>query len=214
MTDRSRRLSALRSPLLHREVIAVILLSAAGFATFVATRSFAASNAALHRADAAVWHEEGRRALERGDTSRALTSLRRAAQMDRGNRDVAVSLAMALRAAGDADQAASVLETLRSGRTEDAEVDLQLARLAADRNSLPEAIRYYQDALDALWSPPSADRSRLVRREFIALLQRHGEHARALSQALVYAAELPPTPESQLEAAATPRKHSTDTLAS
>jgi tetratricopeptide (TPR) repeat protein len=79
-------------------------------------------------------------------------------------------------------------------------VNLQLARLEAARD-LPAAIRYYQDALDALWAPASADRSRSVRRELITLLQQHGERARALSQALVYAAELPPTPEWQMQAA-------------
>jgi tetratricopeptide (TPR) repeat protein len=185
----------------HREVLALLLLSAAGGATFLITRVLALSNAALRHADAVTWHEQGRRALDRGDTARALSALRKASRIDRDNRDVSVSLAMALRAAGEDDQATAVLEALRASRPDDAEVNLQLARLEADRGALPAAIRYYQDALDALWAPSAAERSRTVRREFITLLQQHGERARALSQALVYAAELPPAPESQLTAA-------------
>lgn len=185
----------------HREVLALLLLSAAGILTFLVTRALASSNAALRAADARTWHQQGRQALERGDTPRALAALRRASHIDRGNRDVSVSLAMALRAAGEDEQAAAVLEELRASRPDDAEVNLQLARLEADRNQLPSAVRYYQDTLDALWEPAAAERSRTVRREFITLLQQHGERARALSQALVYAAELPPTPEWQLRAA-------------
>jgi tetratricopeptide (TPR) repeat protein len=95
----------------------------------------------------------------------------------------------------------AVLEELRAARPDDAEVTLELARLELQRNELAAAIRYYQDALDGLWAPVDAERSRTVRREFITLLQQHGERARALSQALVYAAELPPGPEWQLRAA-------------
>src|SRR4051812_19453862 len=201
MTEGQVTRQTLQHRVLHRELLALLLLAAAGVAVFVLTRALAASNAALRRDDARAWHGLGLRALERGDTSRALTALRRASHIDRGNRDISVSLAVALRAAGEDEQALAVLEDLRAARPDDAEVALELARLESQRNELPAAIRYYQDALDGLWAPVDAERSRTVRREFITLLLQHGEQARALSQALVYAAELPPGPEWQLRAA-------------
>lgn len=187
--------------MLHRELVALLLLSAAGIAVFLITSALAADNARLRRADAVAWHEQGRRALDAGDTRRALVALRRASHIDRGNRDVLVSLAMALRSAGADAQAAAVLEELRTARPEDAEVNLQLARLESERNALPAAIRYYQDALNGLWATEDGDRRRTVRRELIALLQQQGDRARALSQALVYAAEVPQGPEWQVRAA-------------
>lgn len=200
MTDGNEATPTVLVRVLHREVLALLVLTAAGIALFLLTSALAADNARLRHSDAVAWHEQGRRALERGDTPRALDALRRASHIDRGNRDVLVSLAMALRSAGEDEQAMAVLNELRAARPDDAEVNLQLARLEAARNALPEAIRYYQDALDGLWGPSDAEGSRTVRREFITLLQQHGERARALSQALVYAAELPPGPEWQVRA--------------
>lgn len=201
MIDRQHTAITALGRVVHREVLALALLTSLGIAGFLLTRTLAASNEALRHADALTWHEQGRRALAEGNTQRALTALRHAANIDRGNRDISVTLATALRAAGQTDEAAVVLAQLRAALPYDADVNLQFARLEADRQALPAAIRYYQTALDALWAPGDAERSRTVRREFIALLQRHGERARALSQALVYGAELPPDTESQLEAA-------------
>src|SRR3954464_4763389 len=157
MTDGPTTKTKLQHRVLHRELLALLLLTAAGIAVFILTRALAGSNAALRRADAAAWHELGRRALEQHDTPRALAALRRASHIDRSNRDVSVSLAKALRAAGEDQEALAVLEELRAARPDDAEVTLELARLEPDRNELPAAIRYYQDALDSLWSPADAE---------------------------------------------------------
>lgn len=185
----------------HRELLALLLLAAVGVTLFLLTRQLAASNAALRRADAVTWHAQGRRALAQGDTPHALTALRHASHLDPGSRDISVTLAAAFRAAGQHEEAAAVLEALRKTHPDDADVNLGLARLESERHALPAAVRAYQTALDALWAPGDAELSRNVRLEFIALLQQHGDRARALSQALVYAAELPPDAASQLRAA-------------
>ncbi|MFN8066279.1 MAG: tetratricopeptide repeat protein [Vicinamibacterales bacterium] len=181
--------------------MALAVLAVVGVAMFLLTRELAASNASVRRRDAASWHATGRAALSEGHTERALLALRRAAHINRGDRDVALSLATALEAAGNNREAAAVLEDLRARQPDAADVNLELARLSTRDNRLPAAIRYYQDALDALWSPASIDERSAIRREFITVLTTRGERARALSQGLVYAAELPPTTASQMEAA-------------
>jgi tetratricopeptide (TPR) repeat protein len=177
--------------LLRRELLRLGVLVLAGAVTFAATRELASANSAQRQRDAAVWLRAGRQALEQGDTAGALDALRRAAHIDRSSRDVSMSLATALSAAGEVDQAESVLMALRAARPDDADVQLQLARLEASRAAIGPAARYYQDALDALWAPELAPRSRAIRLEFIDLLLQHGERARALSQALMFAADLP-----------------------
>jgi tetratricopeptide (TPR) repeat protein len=192
--------STARPAFLHRELIILIALIVAGVAAFIGTRNLAASNVAIRRQNAVDLYNRGRNALDAGDTARALEALRRASHIDRSDRDIAISLGLALQAAGDNGQATTVMEQLRAVHPDDPEVNTQLARLAAARGDLPQSIRYYQDALDALWSPADASRGREVRTEFITLLIRHQERARALSQALVFAADLPPEPSWQMQA--------------
>jgi Flp pilus assembly protein TadD len=107
--DRPATISTVQDRVLHRELLALLLLTAAGIAVFLLTRALAASNAALRHADATAWHERGRRALDQRDTALALAALRHASHIDPGNREVSVSLAMALTAAGEDQQAAAVL---------------------------------------------------------------------------------------------------------
>ncbi|MFN7918057.1 MAG: hypothetical protein U0Q55_22100 [Vicinamibacterales bacterium] len=185
---------------IHRELVLLCVLIAGGAVLFLATRELSASNVALRRRDAEAWHARGRSALERGQTPEALEALGRAAALARDDRGIARSLATALRAAGQDARAAEVLEGLRARVPDDAEVDLELARLEAHRD-FSLSTRYYQDTLDGFWAPADAARAREVREEFIALLLSHNQRARALSQVLVLAADLPPEPGWQLRVA-------------
>lgn len=187
---------------LHRELILLLVLIGTGVAAFLATSRFASSNDALRRQDAAAWHARGRASLQQGDSARALEALRKAAHIDRGNRDIAITLATALTQTGNAGEATDVLESLRAQHPDDADVHMALARLDVERGDLAGGIRDYQDALDALWAPSAAEKSREVRTEFIALLLRSGQRARALSQTLVLAADEDEAPARLAEVAA------------
>ena len=188
------------SSAVRREFLLLVVLVAAGGVGFLGTRALADSNAALRRQDSVAWLARGRQALDAGDVPGALIALRRAAHIDRANREVSLSLATALSRAGQASDAAAVLEVLKEADPGDAQVNIELARLEAGRGELPQAIRYYQDALDTLWAPDVAEQGRVLRTELIELLLRHGQRARALSQALVLAADIPAEPGWQLTA--------------
>lgn len=190
-----------RERFLHRELLLLLVLVAVGLGLFVATRRLASSNDALRQRDAAEWLARGRAGLQRGDAPTALVSLRKAAHIDRANREIAIALSTALERSGSRSEAIDVLESLRDLRPDDADINVELARLAAARGDLTQAIRDYQDALDALWSPSVSATSRAVRTEFIALLLSHGERARALSQTLVLGADGLDTPAELLEVA-------------
>ena len=76
-----------------------------------------------------------------------MRALRRAAAIDRDNREYQLALAGALAAADDHEAARQVLQRLRDTAPEDAEVNLELARLESRNGDVTGAVRYYQNAL-------------------------------------------------------------------
>jgi len=83
---------------------------------------------------------------------------------------------------------------------EDAEVNLALARLAAERQDVTEALRFYHNALYAPWSAESTDNGREVRFELIDFLLQHHQKGLALSELLAITADLPDQPTAHVRA--------------
>jgi tetratricopeptide (TPR) repeat protein len=190
-----------RRRLVHREILVLASLAAVAVVAFIVTRDFAKSNDRMRRQDAAVWFEVGQRALAGGRPTEALTALRRAVSKDLGNTRFQVALAAALSTTREDDAARQVLIGLRAVVPEDADVNTELARLEARQGNLPEARRYYQSALNALWSVAQSDSRRVLRLELIHMLLDHGEKSRALSEILLLSANMPDTSAAHLETA-------------
>jgi Flp pilus assembly protein TadD len=176
------------------------ILAGLAVAGFFLTRAAASANGGMHRRDAAAWFEQAMRHPD-GDAGTVVTALRRAVTSDPDNHRYRLALAGALFAGGQVDEARRVLQALREASPEDADVNLQLARLEA-RSAPIESRRYYQSALAALWRPEERESRRRVRIELVEFLLAHGERARALSELLVMAADLPDSPDAHGQAAA------------
>ena len=71
-----------------------------------------------------------------------------------------VRLAESLLAAGRPNEARSRLLSLLEDHPTDAMVNLELARIAAGKGELQDAIRYYRGAIDGIWSPGKIARGR------------------------------------------------------
>jgi tetratricopeptide (TPR) repeat protein len=183
---------------LHREIALLVVLSVAAVGVFLGTRALASSNASLRRRDSVLWLTRGRDALQRGDVAGAVLALRRAAEADRMNDAVDAVLASALEQAGDAAAAEAVLLDRRSRTVDDPEVNIALARLEARRGRVADAVRYYQTALDTLWSGDREQISSRLRQELIELLLASHQRGPALAQVLVLAAAMPGDPASQV----------------
>jgi Tfp pilus assembly protein PilF len=187
------------SRFVHRELVVLVLLAGVAVIAFLATRSLAAADHRLRRRQAAAWFETGQQRLQAGRVDAALAALRRAVIADRENRRYRLALGDALVARGRDDEARRLLLALRDTQPEDPETNLQLARLEARAGDGDASRRHYQAALAALWPAEQAERRRVVRIELIdELLERH-ERPRALSELLVLAANLPNTPDIQVE---------------
>ena len=184
----------------HRELVILIVLAGVTVAAFLVTRGFAASNQALRLEDGRAWYRLGERALQGGDLDTALAALRRATAKDPDDPRYRLALAHALMTGQQDEAARQLLLRLREQQPEDAETNLQLARLEARRGNRLAVGRYYQTAIVGLWRAEQRPTQRQVRTEFIEFLLNHGERDRALSELLVLEASLPDDGPSQLAA--------------
>ncbi len=189
-----------RVQLVHRELVLLVVLVIVAAAGFLLTRAVAAGNDRMRRQDAAAWYGAARQDLDDGRSADAITALRRAATKDPTNMRYQVALAAALASSHQDESARQVLVGLRETAPEDAEVNTELARLESRSGDLTNARRYYQSALNALWSPEQSERRRTLRLELIRLLLDHQEKSRALAELLILSAGLPGVAAPQVEA--------------
>lgn len=188
------------SALIHREIFQLSALVAVAMAAFFLTRAVAASNRDMRLRDAAEWYRQGQQALDAGRVDDAVDFLRRATVRDRDDTRYVLALARALALKPDDEAARSVLLTLRESAPEDPDINLQLARLAATRDDVTDALRFYHNALYAPWAADQADARRRVRFELVRFLLTHQQGSRALSELLALSTDLPDEVPLRLEA--------------
>ena len=181
----------LRSALVHREIFQLLAVIALAVAAFLVTRGIARSNREMTLRDAEEWFRRGQQARQMGHLGEAVDDLRRAAVRNRGDKRYLFALADALAVAHDQDGARSVLITLRESEPEDREINLQLARLAAAREDVTEALRFYHNALYAPWPNEMVGPRRTVRIELARFLLGHGQAGEAVAELLALAADMP-----------------------
>jgi Tfp pilus assembly protein PilF len=121
----------------------------------------------------------------------ALTDYRNALAYNPNNPIFQFHLARALAAAGRDDEARSYLLNLLADAPGSGEMNLELARIAAHRNSMAEAMRYYQGAIYGEWpNDPMAMRWQ-VREELCEALLKRGEVKQAAPEAMALAQNTP-----------------------
>lgn len=170
-------------------LLAVLSAMAAG--GFLLTRWAAADNRERQVLDAAAWFARGRTALSAGQPAPAVHAFERAAARRPDDWIYASALADAMVADGQRAPARRVLLQWRQRRPDDAEVNIQLARLEAGSGEATAAIAYYESALNGRWVEPAAMTRVDLRRELIRLQLREGLVASALAQTLILAANVP-----------------------
>jgi len=111
------------------------------------------------------WYALGEQRFEAGDTNSALTDYQNALVYSPNNTKFQFHLAQAFATAGRYDQARPYLLALLSESPGSGEVNLQLARIAAAKNSMPDALRYYQGAIYGEWPDDAIAMRWQIRRE-------------------------------------------------
>ena len=193
--------NAERAAFIHREILQLIVLFLIAVATFLLSRALAANNRDMNLRDAAEWYRRGQHAVAAGRLDEAIDALRRAAVRNRTDKTYVLALARALALEHDDDAARGALLALRDSAPEDAEVNLQLARLAAQRQDVTEALRFYHNALYAPWPAELAEARREVRFELIGFLLDHNQSGRALAELAAVSTDMPDEPAAHLRVA-------------
>src|SRR3954469_14292470 len=180
-----------RAALVHPEVFRLCALIALAVAAFFVTRAVADSNRDMVVRDGAEWFRRGEQAMQAGRLDEAIASLRHATVRNRANKQYVLQLARALALDHDEDGARSVLLALREADPEDRDVNLQLARLAAARQDVSDALRFYHNALYAPWPLDQDAARRTVRLELVRLLLANRQSGRATAELIALTSEMP-----------------------
>jgi tetratricopeptide (TPR) repeat protein len=187
---------------LNKEILLLVALAVAAFGVFAFTRSMAVREQQMEARIAGIWYEHGKQQIASGEVDEAIRSFRRATADALDNRKYALALADALTVGNHNAEAQQLLLRLREPDPENAEINISLARLASQRGEIPDAVRYYQNALYGRWTGAQIDeRRRQLRIELIRLLLEHQEHNLAASELLILENELPDSAPSLVETA-------------
>jgi tetratricopeptide (TPR) repeat protein len=186
---------------LHKEILFLIVLSLATVPLFAFTRMMAAANRRMHVRVAEAAHKQGQEELLAGDIASAIEAFRKAATNDHNNPQYRLELARALAIQDNIQEARLTLLQVREAAPENAEINLDLARLAARTGDMRDAVRYYRNALYGIWPEQEMDlRRREVRVELIDFLLEHNENSAALSELLAFSGEIEDTPAAHIKA--------------
>jgi tetratricopeptide (TPR) repeat protein len=174
----------------------VVLAALAGLAIV----SFAAVSRLVVRLKAnekrIAWraYEAGITQVQSGHPENALDDFRAALSYDRDNSDYQLSLARALRETGRLDESQAYLLHLWNASPQDSTINLALARLAARRHSIDDALRYYHSAIYGFWSTAPDQSRRRTRFELIEFLLQQNAYSQAQAELVALAQVLPPEP--------------------
>ena len=193
-----------KTPIVRRTPVVLAALTAIAVVAFILVSRLVTRYRANERQVA--WHvfEQGQQYFRSGDPIRAIDDFRTALIYDPDNTQYQLDLARALRDSGQPgslDEAASYLSALWQSKPDDGVVNLALARLAVRRDSIPDALRYYHNAIYGAWtSDPDANRRR-ARFELIHFLMQQKAFAQAESELINISQSLPPDPALHLQVA-------------
>lgn len=140
----------------------------------------------LHQAAVAQnWTERGVKALAAHHPEDAVADFRRAAPYASDERKMQRLLAEALAASGHYQEATAYYRSLWEEEPGSGIINLSLARLAAHRGEVEEAIKNYHAALDGTWDGDGAKRRPVVRMELADYLMSQSRLEQARNELLI-----------------------------
>jgi tetratricopeptide (TPR) repeat protein len=176
---------------LAREPIVLLILTLLTVVFFSAVTGL---SRVYHRQQEALgerWFRRGNADLRSGRLDRAVTAFHTALLFSRDNYTYQLSLAEALAAWNRKDEAYAYLLSLWEREPENGTVNLELARIFASKGDANQAIRYYHNAIYALWPDHPEEHRRSSRFELIEFLLRKKEIAQAQSELIALTVDLP-----------------------
>lgn len=176
------------------------LLAGLAVASFLMVSGF---SRAYHKQQDALgnrWYSRGVTELNLHQYAGAAGDFRTALLYSRDNYDYQAKLAQALIGASHINEAYSYLVNLWQRQPEDGLVNLELARIAAQRSQSDQAIRYFHNAIYANWPASEEVERRDARLELIEYLLNINARAQAESELIALEANIGDQPSEQARA--------------
>jgi tetratricopeptide (TPR) repeat protein len=162
-----------------REPLVILVLSLSAIAFFFLVSGLSGLYQRTISSRATVWSGRGQNDLGVGRIADAINDFQVALTYSRDNFDYELSLAQALVTLGRTEEARVYLINLWQRQPENGSVNLQLARIYASKGDVTQALRYYHNAIYAVWSGNAETQERSTRLELVKFLLDH----KALNQA-------------------------------
>jgi tetratricopeptide (TPR) repeat protein len=170
------------SPYLAREPVILAVLTGLAIASFLAVTGLSRLYSAQQESLARRWSARGVDDLNAQRYQIAITEFRTALLYDRDNGAYQLSLAQALMGLNRTDEAQAYLVNLWARQPENGVVNLELARIAAKKNQTERALRYYHNAIYAIWPGNQETERRKTRLELINYLLQINSRTQAESE--------------------------------
>ncbi len=172
---------------IQQQPVMLALLAMLGVIFFLAVAGLSRAYHAQRDSLGNRWFSRGVADLSARHFDRAVTEFRAALLYSRDNYDYQLNLAEALIGLKRTGEAHSYLVNLWDRQPEDGVVNLELARIAAQRGQTEQAQRYYHNAIYATWPSDQEVKRRDTRLELIEYLL--SIHAKAQAQSELIALE-------------------------
>lgn len=176
---------------LGREPVLLVWLIAIAIAMFFVVSILSRAYTSHSQAKASEWHSQGIAELRAGNTSKAVNDFRVALSYWRDNFEYQVTLANSLATLNQPAEAKVYLTTLWQREPENGTVNLELARLYAKAGDISNAIRFYHNAIYALWSSDPETQRRSARIELTEFLLDRKLQGQAESELIALSGNLP-----------------------
>jgi tetratricopeptide (TPR) repeat protein len=183
--DRTLSWYAAREPL----IIVVLSLSAIAFFFLVSGLSGLYQRTLSSRAS--VWSGRGQNDLSAGRIADSIKDFQVALTYSRDNFDYELSLAEGLVTLKRTEEARVYLVNLWQREPENGSVNLQLARIYAGKGDVTQALRYYHNAIYAVWSGNAEQQQRSARLELVRFLLDHKAFNQAEAELIAVGRNLP-----------------------
>jgi tetratricopeptide (TPR) repeat protein len=147
------------------------------------------------------WFASGDLALRSKNLTSAVRDFQVALSFSRDNFEYELKLAQALVALSRTEEALAYLDNLWQREPENGSVNLELARIYSNKKDITKALRYYHNAIYAVWSGDADARQLSVRLELIRFLLEQKAQYQAEAELISLGKNLPDDPSLRLHVA-------------
>jgi len=174
-----------------REPLVIVVLSAIAIVFFFIVTGLSG----LYQRELAnrgmLWSSRGQSDLQTGRFAQAVADFQTALTYSRDNYGYELSLAQALVALKRTEEARAYLISLWQREPENGSVNLELARIYAEKDDVTQALRYYHNAIYAVWNENAEAQQRGVRLELVNFLLDHKAFNMAESELIAVGRNVP-----------------------